>query len=48
MADFFSLNNRVSDAEVRECICQRDNHQRHGKQTELVVVDNPRQHGHLH
>ncbi len=48
VTDFFSLNNRVSDTEVRKRICQRDNHQRHSQQAELVVVDNPRQHGHLH
>ncbi|GDU50023.1 hypothetical protein ExPUPEC61_01727 [Escherichia coli] len=48
MADFFSLNNRVSDTEVRKRICQRDDHQRHSQQTELVVIYNPRQHSHLH
>ena len=33
----FLLNNRVSDTEVRKRICQRDDHQRHSQQTELVV-----------
>ena len=48
VADFFSLNNGVSDTEVRKRICQRDDHQRYRQQAELVIINNPRQHSHLH
>ncbi|MNW17718.1 hypothetical protein D3C71_2169950 [compost metagenome] len=48
MTDLFALNNRVGNAEVRQGIRQRDNHQRDRQQAELVIINNPRQHRHLH
>ncbi|MNC61974.1 hypothetical protein D3C75_1119500 [compost metagenome] len=48
MADFLTLDDRVSNAKIRQRIGQRDNHQRDSQQAKLVIVDNPRQHGHLH
>ena len=48
MADLFALDNRVGDTKIRQRIGQRDNHQRDGQQAELVIINNARQHGHLH
>ena len=48
LANLFALDNRVGDTEVRQRVGQRDNHQRDGQQTELMIIDNARQHGHLH
>ena len=48
MADLFALDNRVGDTKVRQRIGQRNDHQRDGQQAELVIIDNARQHRHLH
>ena len=48
MADLFALDNRIGDTKIRQRIGQRDNHQRDGQKAELVIINNARQHGHLH
>gem|GEM_PF-6802372 len=48
MADLLALDNGVGDTKVRQRIGQGDNHQRDGQQTKLVIIDNARQHRHLH
>ena len=48
MADLFTLDNRVGDTKVRQRVGQRNNHQRDGQQAELVIINNARQHRHLH
>lgn len=48
MANLLALDNRVGNTKVGQRIGEGDNHQRDGQQAELVIINDARQHRHLH